>query len=58
MTAYAPDMSEVMQLVCDYSRASERAAWQPRTNLKDGLSQVMEFMERHIDLYRPDTYAR
>ena len=53
-----PDMSEVMQLVCDYSRASERAAWQPRTNLKDGLSQVMEFMERHIDLYRPDTYAR
>jgi nucleoside-diphosphate-sugar epimerase len=51
-------MSEVMQLVCDYSRATERARWQPLTSLKAGLSQVMEFMERHIDLYRPDTYAR
>ena len=53
-----PDMSEVMQLVCDYSRATERARWQPRTSLKDGLAQAMEFIERHIDLYRPDTYAR
>jgi nucleoside-diphosphate-sugar epimerase len=53
-----PDMSEVMQLVCDYSKAAERARWQPRTSLKDGLAQVMEFTERHIDLYRPDTYAR
>jgi nucleoside-diphosphate-sugar epimerase len=53
-----PDMSEVMQLVCDYSKAAERARWQPRTSLKDGLAQVMEFAERHIDLYRPDTYAR
>jgi NAD dependent epimerase/dehydratase len=53
-----PDMSEVMQLVCDHSKATERAQWEPRTSLKDGLTQVMEFTERHISLYRPETYAQ
>lgn len=52
-----PSASEVFTLVCDASLARDLAAWQPQIDLKTGLQQTAQFVERHFELYRPAEYA-
>ncbi len=52
-----PAKSEVMRLVSDNTIARQVCGWQPKFCLEDGLSQTIEWVSRHIDSYRPETYA-
>lgn len=39
-----PEKSEVMKLICDYSKANKLMGWTPAFSLEDGLKEVVEFM--------------
>lgn len=52
-----PEKSEVMALICDWSKARERAGWSPRHTLKEGLAQVAEFIRTHPERFRPEEYT-
>jgi NAD dependent epimerase/dehydratase len=51
-----PRKSEVMNLLCANGKAKERAGWEPRYSLVDGLTETVEFIRSHQDLYKPDIY--
>jgi NAD dependent epimerase/dehydratase len=51
-----PDGSEVMELLCDNSKAKELLGWEPRISFSDGLREVIRFIEKNPDLYKPDIY--
>jgi UDP-glucose 4-epimerase len=44
-----PDASEVLVLQSDPSKARELLAWNPRTNLKDGIRQTIDWLLAHPD---------
>ncbi len=52
-----PDRSEVMQLVCDNSKAKESLGWEPTVSLEEGLRRTVEFVREHLELYRPEEYT-
>jgi NAD dependent epimerase/dehydratase len=51
-----PEGSEVMELLCNNSKAKELLGWEPRISLRDGLQRVIAFVEENIGLYKPDIY--
>ena len=53
-----PKDSEVRQLLADAGKAKRLAGWQPGTPFEDGLRQTVDWMRGHLDLYRPQEYAR
>ena len=52
-----PEKSEVNQLVCDYTKARELLAYQPRYSLEEGLKETIKFIRDHLALYRPEEYS-
>ncbi|MGO4707149.1 SDR family NAD(P)-dependent oxidoreductase [Microvirga sp. 2MCAF38] len=52
-----PEKSEVMKLISDNSKADQLMGWRPRVELDAGLTQSIEFVTRHINLYRTNTYT-
>ncbi len=52
-----PEKSEVLELVCANAKAKERAGWEPKWSLDDGLAETVQFVRDHIDRYRPREYA-
>lgn len=52
-----PEKSEVMALICDWSKAQARAGWAPRHTLKKGLAKVAEFIRAHPERFRPEEYT-
>jgi nucleoside-diphosphate-sugar epimerase len=51
-----PPNSEVMQLICDHTRASEVLGWRPEVSLVDGLSQTIDWFRAHRSSYKPQIY--
>lgn len=51
-----PGLSEVMRLVSDNRKAARLLGWTPQIELDEGLLRTVEFVRRHIHLYRPSTY--
>jgi dTDP-glucose 4,6-dehydratase len=51
-----PRGSEVMQLLCDNSKAKELIGWEPRTTLETGLKHTIDWVKGHTDGYDPDKY--
>lgn len=51
-----PDASEVMELVCDFSKARELLGWEPRVSLEEGLSRTITYIRDHLHLYKPRLY--
>jgi NAD dependent epimerase/dehydratase len=51
-----PEKSEVMKLICDNSKAEAFMDWQPTYTLKQGLNETVEFIEAHLDHYKPEIY--
>ncbi len=51
-----PGKSEVMKLIGDNRKAKELLGWSPKTSLRDGLGQTIEWMRTHMDFYKPEIY--
>jgi nucleoside-diphosphate-sugar epimerase len=51
-----PENSEVMELVCDASRARERLGWEDRVGLEEGVKRTAEWIAEHLDDYKPHLY--
>ncbi len=49
--------SEVEKLVCNNAKALELCGWKPKVKLDDGLKKTVDYVERNMDLYKPDTYT-
>jgi NAD dependent epimerase/dehydratase len=47
-----PEKSEVQRLMCDNSKARRLLGWEPRINLKEGLSQTIDWFKSHAAEYR------
>ncbi len=52
-----PEKSEVLRLVCDNARAKEILGWSPRHSLTQGLEETISFIRKHLDRFKPETYA-
>lgn len=40
--------SEIMKLVCDYSKAKRELKWEPKTSLEEGLKTTMDWMKGRL----------
>ncbi len=52
-----PDKSEVMELICDNSKAKQLLDWSPQYTLDEGLAETIEWMRRYTNLYKTDKYV-
>ena len=51
-----PDKSEVERLFCDNTKLVSNSDWKPQYNLQKGLTETIEFLKKHLHLYKPDIY--
>ena len=51
-----PEKSEVMRLICDYSKAKNMLNWTPRYSLEDGLREVVDWIGDNLSRYKVDIY--
>lgn len=55
-TRFRPEKSEVFQLICNAQLAKELSGWQANYTLEQGLSETIDWIRTHIDLYKPQEY--
>ena len=51
-----PEKSEVMELVCDNTKAREILSWQPKYSLEKGLRQTIDWMRTADHSYKSSIY--
>jgi len=47
-----PDKSEVMELICDNSKARDLLGWEPTYTLRQGLEETVDWIDRNLELYK------
>jgi NAD dependent epimerase/dehydratase len=52
-----PEKSEVLRLQASYKKAKSLLDWEPKVSLEAGLRKTVEWLEAHLDLYKPDQYT-
>ena len=52
-----PEKSEVLRLQASYKKAKSLLDWEPKVSLEAGLRKMVEWLEAHLDLYKPDQYT-
>ncbi|KKH95136.1 NAD-dependent dehydratase [Methanosarcina sp. 1.H.T.1A.1] len=52
-----PDKSEVMELICDNSKAKHMLDWRPKYTLDEGLAETIKWMREHTNLYKTEKYV-
>ena len=52
-----PDKSEVMELICDNSKAERILGWSPRHTLDEGLAKTIAWMRENTKLYKTSDYV-
>lgn len=52
-----PDQSEVERLLADNTLARKVLGWEPTVGLEDGLQRTIEWMQAHLQRYRPGVYV-
>lgn len=52
-----PQKSEVDRLLACNALAKELMQWTPRFTLREGLEQTIAWLEKNMELYRPDEYT-
>ena len=57
MDRVRPDKSEVMELICDNSKAKQFLNWSPQYTLDEGLAETIEWMRGYTNLYKTDKYV-
>jgi NAD dependent epimerase/dehydratase len=53
---WRPESSEVDLLLCDPSKAKILLGWNPHVSLEDGVRRTAEYMQGHLNDYRPGDY--
>jgi nucleoside-diphosphate-sugar epimerase len=51
-----PENSEVLELICDNTKAQLKLGWSPQYTLEDGLLATIEFIKDHIHEFKPSQY--
>jgi len=51
-----PPNSEVERLLCDNSKIINNTGWINKVDLKEGLSKTIEWIQKHIDIYKAELY--
>ena len=51
-----PDKSEVDRLYGDNSKIKSLTSWKSKYNLKDGLSETIDWFKDNLELYKPEIY--
>lgn len=51
-----PEKSEVQRLLSDNHLAQVRLGWAPQVSLETGLEQTIQWVAKHLNLYRPENY--
>jgi len=53
-----PEKSEVLRLVCDNSKLLRNTTWEPQYDLKEGITNVIEWMKNsnNLSIYKSDRY--
>lgn len=51
-----PEKSEVMQLICDNSKAKKLLAWSPHYSLDEGLKETITWITRNRHIYKSENY--
>ncbi|MCC6255653.1 MAG: SDR family NAD(P)-dependent oxidoreductase [Ignavibacteriaceae bacterium] len=51
-----PENSEVERLFCDNNKLISNTDWTPDYDLNKGITETIEWLRNHIDLYKPDIY--
>jgi dTDP-glucose 4,6-dehydratase len=57
-TRMRPQGSEVMRLISDYTKANKMLGWKPEVGFHDGLKMTVDWIEKHMELYRPEIYQK
>lgn len=52
-----PQASEVERLLADNTLARTLLGWEPRVDLETGLRHTIEWLQAHVERYRPDVYV-
>lgn len=52
-----PPKSEVLQLISNNSKARSLLGWTPRVTLDDGLLETIQFIEKHLYMFKANTYS-
>jgi dTDP-glucose 4,6-dehydratase len=51
-----PQKSEVDRLRCDNTKILRETNWRPQYTLEQGLKETIEFIKKHLAVYKPDIY--
>jgi NAD dependent epimerase/dehydratase len=51
-----PESSEVERLICDNSKLMESTEWRPKYDLDKGILETIEWISRHLHLYKATIY--
>lgn len=51
-----PDASEVDRLCANVSKARQLLDWHPKHSLREGLQKTITWIEKNLEMYRPDIY--
>ena len=51
-----PGKSEVERLMCNNTKLVRNTNWKPDYNLKKGIKETAEFLNKNLNLYKPEIY--
>jgi nucleoside-diphosphate-sugar epimerase len=51
-----PEASEVLELLCDHSKAKTLLGWQSQVSLEEGLERAVEYIKENLSSYKPEIY--
>ena len=52
-----PKASEVERLWVDNTKAKKILGWEPKVSLEEGLRITIDWISKHLELYKPDRYV-
>jgi len=52
-----PKDSEVLELICDNSKALDLLRWKPEVSLNEGLEKTINFISQNINLFKKNHYT-
>lgn len=52
-----PASSEVQRLLSNNQQARKLLNWEPTVSLDDGLRRTIDWIEKHVELFHPDSYV-